>query len=335
MIISKTQRIEWVDIAKGIGILLVILGHSVQFGGTFHNLIFSFHMPLFFLLSGIVYTYRENKRFIRKKAKSLFVPYVIFSIIGVVISILIPTWRSKLSIKAILKDIYLANPDAINVSSIWFLICLLLVSIMFNSIQKYDIKIQYFIVGICFIAGIAYSAIAERIYFLPYGRLPFNIDTSLVALLFFAIGVWCKKYVVNGKVFLASIVIFLFTFYCNGRVNLHGLTFNNPFLYILESVSGTVIVIFSCYILSMKVKDKIIVKRLKWLGRHSLIILGIQAILVRLYLLLVNMIENKQYYLYGFPKIHQVICFVSVTAFSIIICLVYDEIKVRIRRTNE
>ena len=47
-----SKRIEWIDRAKGIGIILVILGHSI-FLEIFKILIYSFHMPLFFSYQGI------------------------------------------------------------------------------------------------------------------------------------------------------------------------------------------------------------------------------------------------------------------------------------------
>ena len=51
----NNKRIEWLDIAKGIGILLVILGHCLNINQRSFHLIFTFHMPLFFLLSGYVF----------------------------------------------------------------------------------------------------------------------------------------------------------------------------------------------------------------------------------------------------------------------------------------
>lgn len=41
------ERILWIDVAKGIAIVLMIIGHTVQFGNPIRNFIFSFHMPLF------------------------------------------------------------------------------------------------------------------------------------------------------------------------------------------------------------------------------------------------------------------------------------------------
>lgn len=331
----RNQRIDWIDIAKGIGILLVILGHSVQFGGIVHNLIFSFHMPLFFVLSGLVYKYSDNKTFIIKKIKVLIIPFISFYIIGVTTSLMIPSWRSGLSIKGVIKDIYLANPSVANVSSIWFLVCMFVVVVTFNLIQKFDIKIQYFIIAICLIIGFIYPSIMTKLTFLPDRRLPFNIEVSFVAIFFFAMGVWMKKYITNSKVFVSSCIMFCMAFLLNGRVNLHGITYNNPILYIIESLCGTIILIYLCYICSNKIQNKNILEPIKWLGRHSLIILGIQAIAVRLYVLVINIIEKEQYVLYGLPKIHQVICFVSITLLSIVICLLYDFVKDKVRRINE
>ena len=48
---SASSRIDWVDLAKGIAILLVILGHTVKVP-IIRAAIFSFHMLLFFILSG-------------------------------------------------------------------------------------------------------------------------------------------------------------------------------------------------------------------------------------------------------------------------------------------
>ena len=43
---NKEKRIEWIDIAKGIGILLVVLGHITK-NEVLYEIIYSFHMPLF------------------------------------------------------------------------------------------------------------------------------------------------------------------------------------------------------------------------------------------------------------------------------------------------
>lgn len=75
------QRIGWIDIAKLIGIYLVILGHLPLIGeatGTSFSLSFisAFHMPLFFFLSGYVEKNRSVKETFIRSVKGLLVPYV-------------------------------------------------------------------------------------------------------------------------------------------------------------------------------------------------------------------------------------------------------------------
>ncbi|CCX59757.1 putative uncharacterized protein [Blautia hydrogenotrophica CAG:147] len=72
------KRIEFIDVAKGITILLVIVGHTIP-EGLMRTLIYSFHMPLFFFLSGYFYRNIPTKVLIRKKARQLLPPYYITS----------------------------------------------------------------------------------------------------------------------------------------------------------------------------------------------------------------------------------------------------------------
>ena len=71
-------RIVEFDIAKGIGIILVVIGHQ-NIPHSVTNWIFSFHMPLFFILSGFFFS--SKKKFyeiFKRRVKSLIIPYVFF-----------------------------------------------------------------------------------------------------------------------------------------------------------------------------------------------------------------------------------------------------------------
>jgi fucose 4-O-acetylase-like acetyltransferase len=74
----NTDRVERMDIARGIGILLVVMGHNPACASETlaKPLIFSFHIPLFFFLSG--YFHRQRKGIgidLRQRARRLLVPY--------------------------------------------------------------------------------------------------------------------------------------------------------------------------------------------------------------------------------------------------------------------
>lgn len=79
---ERNNRIVWIDNAKGIGILCVLFGHlALNEGNNLHlfTWIYSFHMPLFFFLSGLTYRYKPAKEVIRSRIKSLGIPYILFS----------------------------------------------------------------------------------------------------------------------------------------------------------------------------------------------------------------------------------------------------------------
>lgn len=88
----NTQRLDWIDIAKGMGIILVVLGHTLVpqvretgFAGFLWICIYNFHMPLFFFLSGYLFEkgllrYTEKGKFILGKLQYLILPYLIFSV---------------------------------------------------------------------------------------------------------------------------------------------------------------------------------------------------------------------------------------------------------------
>lgn len=78
---KMSKRIEWIDIAKGILIILVVLGHS-EISGVTASVINSFHMATFFFLAGMTIKLNENKNlFIAKRLKGLIMPYIVLAFI--------------------------------------------------------------------------------------------------------------------------------------------------------------------------------------------------------------------------------------------------------------
>lgn len=105
IIICKKQRIKYLDIARGIAIILMIVGHVVS--GKKRNIIFSFHMPLFIIISGMFFkTERTLKEEILNIIKKLIVPYFITVIITYIFNLLF--FCEKESIINIVKQIMLA-----------------------------------------------------------------------------------------------------------------------------------------------------------------------------------------------------------------------------------
>lgn len=81
------KRINWIDVAKGWAIFLVIIGHSgiSQYLCDVYSWIYSFHMALFFILSGYVFSVKKYHRyggFLLHKLKTLIIPYFVFQVLN-------------------------------------------------------------------------------------------------------------------------------------------------------------------------------------------------------------------------------------------------------------
>ena len=81
------KRVEWIDFVKGLGMLLVIIGHC-KIPNPYWKIIYMFHMPLFFVVTGFVYSPKKNEvdniTYVKSVSKKYLIPYLVFSLIGLV-----------------------------------------------------------------------------------------------------------------------------------------------------------------------------------------------------------------------------------------------------------
>tara|TARA_B110000503_G_C7097696_1_gene392381 strand:- start:338 stop:1249 length:912 start_codon:yes stop_codon:yes gene_type:complete len=85
----RNNRLNWLDTAKGITILLMILGHT-SIPSVLSNFIWAFHMPLFFIASGWTTNWQKTdfKGFTKRKFRTLLVPFFVYSLVVLMIQIL-------------------------------------------------------------------------------------------------------------------------------------------------------------------------------------------------------------------------------------------------------
>ncbi len=73
---SKTKRLQYVDIARGIAMICIILGHLGN--PAINRVVFTFHVPIFFFITGyFTSTKRSLPKFTKNKIRTLLVPYAI------------------------------------------------------------------------------------------------------------------------------------------------------------------------------------------------------------------------------------------------------------------
>ena len=188
------QRLDWLDIAKGIAILLVIVGHTVNNPSIIRQVIFSFHMPLFFILAGYTFRIKPWGELLKSSFIRLLIPYAL-----IVFAWKVPlffTTGSPVALNAVAKglgsvvfasgtDIYCLGIDAVGMS--WFLVALFLSRIMFNALmaafERFGVSVAWqalVCIALAF-CGVGFSQLSGGLY------LPFNADLCCYTVLL----MWC------------------------------------------------------------------------------------------------------------------------------------------------
>ena len=190
---NKKRYLE-VDSLKGFAMFLVILGHGIiVFPINLHKLypwcemlytfIYSFHMPLFFFLSGFCFSYRHDyKSFIKKKLDRLLIPYICFGLLDAVPRILLTKFVNRpLDPEAIIHKLIFLGGEY------WFLYVLfgifLFYPLIFNAYEKNKNYVIFFTVMIFIIACCPISIYTFRIESILYHLVYFN--AGYLAKLFF------------------------------------------------------------------------------------------------------------------------------------------------------
>lgn len=273
-------RIKSIDIAKGIGIILVVLGHLIPTSGqtpifleSVRSFIYQFHVPLFFFLSGLFYASDETwKCFLSKKFKRLYLPYVIANIVFLVFDILFRSisgieiiWIDN--IKHAVKIIFLLALSPMG-GATWFLKSLLFCSIVYKFIASLFKNNRYLILTTAALISISGLRIPSE----------YSLSATLVSMVFYSSGVHFKPLLLKLKSIpliyklAASICLFVLLSF-TAKLNSFDMAFaeySNYFLALPMAFCGiTMIVVISDILTSVP----IIKRGLSYTGRHSLSVL--------------------------------------------------------------
>lgn len=279
------KRIEWIDLARGFAIYLVILGHTIQFifpeEKFIFRIIYSFHMPLFFILCGCTFQIRNDQTcldLIKKKIISYGKPYFIFVIIDL-IGMFIKCLKYgvfSVNVKALFCTVFMTYDSLF--SELWFFPCLFIAEIILYFVYKYISNIRVRIIAVILIACCGYFINTTGIL------LPLQLDVAMFVQLFIFVGVETKQF--NHNIGLIKELIFLFIFLSiniyifsvGGIVDgVYKLDVYNPILFIITGITGTM-----SSIVVIKKMTKAHVKLFLKIGRNSAYIYGLHYYLLRI-----------------------------------------------------
>ena len=260
------ERIEHIDIAKGISITLVAMFHSnLEF--YLHEILMPislFRIPLFFFLSGVFFSYTTSpKEFLIKKSEALLKPF--FAVL--IVLFLIHLFFQEEYIVSELKGILYGNGNTLKWVAMWFLPHLFMVFCFSYILFKFTIfhhlpsYIQGFFllmllsIGIVFIDSFWYKEMIlfGHVWKLP--GLPFSVDIILITSIFFITGHLLKEKVIHffpQRIFLILSVCLFFCiiWFSNAHINLNIRIYTSPIaatigafcgIYIIMSISWFVV----------------------------------------------------------------------------------------------
>lgn len=275
--LDKVNRIDWIDTAKGIGIIIVVLGHN-RAPQTMLQFIYAFHMPLFFFLSGIVFNIKKYSKLfdlVKRKFKTLIIPYIVFNLITYAYWIFIsqPERTNDNVIKPIIGIIFGYGPLMIHNSALWFLTCLFFTEILFYFIVKAFRKNINFVLFVIMILGY----ICHK---MNVPKLPWNIDIVFTTTVFYGVGYLIKGLLSNLKNTLLIIIVSLTYVIAfsklNSFVDLSSGTYGNMIYFYLGAISGIALIIALSQALSK-------LEILKVIGRNSVYIFGLHILSLRIF----------------------------------------------------
>ena len=246
--IKKKARLEWVDSARAIGIIFVVLGHHHHH--VLYSYIYTFHMPLFFFLSGMMFNRKSHQTFSNyalNRAKSLLIPYFIFSF-----SLFGLWWFLGRFLDASVIEGYSLTKNFVGIFyaqgqleymrwgvEMWFLPCLFLTSLMYYWLSPVSRLKQILIIILCAVLGFNLPILLNY-------RMPWSLDVALIAVGFFWLGNILKSMIMNYEPRWENVALLLILFSASlytyqlqiHRVDMYQAIYGDHLLFYLSAITG-------------------------------------------------------------------------------------------------
>jgi len=264
-----SKRIEWLDIAKALSIILVVLGHA---GHQYLDVYLGwFRIPLFFFLSGILFKpvwIRDFFSWAREKTGRLMVPYFAY---GILIFAVFNLHNLGMIFEHIATLLYggrvLEGPYGV----FWFITVLLMTQFLLGLMSPLKREVQMTLILVLFLIG--HTPVLSSYNFF------WNMDTVLVAVLYYSLGYYAKDFTVkyNSSFWLALssalIAAFFIVLNANGfmthEMNMKMGRLNNVFMDIIVPISFFMPVIYLSTVLTRyRIKEV-----LEIVGKYSIVIM--------------------------------------------------------------
>jgi fucose 4-O-acetylase-like acetyltransferase len=291
--------LPWIDYARAIGIFFVVLGHCATGGSTAWRLIFAWHMPFFFIISGLTFNpsrYPHFGAFLRRRAQTLLLPYLCLNLL------VLPFELFRVSLNPLNNLVgFLYGEGAVTLYGLpinllakasWFLLALFLTEVVYYLLYRLW---RGHLLGLTLTC-----AVFSILTFIAYAHtdIPYvwHVDTVPLAVLYFHLGFLFMRYVwpylagrivkrrswapelVCALVLLAAGIV---AAYYSGLIcDLNKSRLNYPGWLFFCSLTVAAGWLLLCVVLGRGLGERAAGRLIQTVGRSTLVILGIHFELI-------------------------------------------------------
>ena len=251
----------------------------------FSKLIYGFHMPLFFILSGYLWNNRNNAHYfalVKKNVKRYIAPYIILCGFNLVLHFVVSMAMGfDYDLVKYLLGILYSRGTVVwmpNCSPLWFLTAIFITLCIFDAVQRMgNLYEKYLVIGVMGICSYLLS------YF-SFPKLPWNIDTAMMAVVFVMFGQMMKQceFIASIKCMVPIVrLLFLTLFVGFGllaivnnpveSVSFDNNQYGNVIFMIVGASSISLVIFYMCYSIHWK---GFVAKTFSFFGRHTIFIMG-------------------------------------------------------------
>ncbi len=290
----EKERLAWMDMAKGFGILIVLINHAELDLGPVNSLGGMFYMPIFFVMAGMTFSMRQEEtvgQFACRKAKRLLIPYFSYNLFLFLFFFckdsLLPGQVTRGSFFPLVGILYSRNclfplTAGTNVQFMtilnaptWFLTCLFLNLLFFAGLWKLGRRNKKAAWGV----GLLLVLASLLLHYVSPVLLPWSLECALYATAFLGAGYCIRKYCVTEWLYekkwpvIPLALLFVGTAWLNGPVNMSvGCYGVSMLLYVIVGTSGSLLCLIAAYVLEKR-KIETAVRWGSAVGCHTLRIL--------------------------------------------------------------
>ena len=288
---NKRKRIEYLDTAKGIGIIMVVWAHA---NGPFRNYMYQMHMPFFFLLSGLLYNSGTGlKDFFLKRLKALYIPFVFWNSLSFCLKSFLHGILARSIAEHVIKIFLMIEKDGQFFGATWFLPALFMVEVAYKMLDIClgNMKNKELIFLILFSSAACFGFI----YTLEY-----MFSRTLILSMFYVAGVvlqkhrqFVRKYISIWSALPAAILFILIA--GKNSANMGANKYTSPVLFVVGSFAASYALLYFCR--SADRHHTLAVKRslslLKYFGTRSKDIVIWQFAVFRI-IIIIQMLLNHE-----------------------------------------